>query len=267
MSVVLQPDNYYSADADQVYMSNSQYKKWLQCEAATLAELSGEWKEEPSDAMLIGSYVHAASEGTLEQFKDEHPELFSTRGESKGQLLAKYKQAEKMVETLNGDEFIQTVLTGEKEVIVTAEFAGAMWKAKLDVYNPEQGFISDIKTVKSIRDKVWDSVEGRYLSWVQGYGYVRQLALYTEFERIWSGRNKRLKPLIVAISKEEMPDKAVIGIDEKTIKAELEAVKQNMDHILLVKNGFLPPERCEQCAYCRSTKKITKVIDYRALVV
>jgi len=261
----LNADNYYSPESDWLYMSNSQYKSFLQCEAATMARLNGEWKEEPSEALLVGSYVHAAIEGTLDAFKAEHPELFSTRGETKGQLLAKYKQADVMVSTLQNDDFIQTIMSGLKEFPITAEFAGTTWKAKFDIYNPNKGFISDVKTVKNIYEKVWDATENRYTSWFQAYGYSRQLAIYTELERIWSGRDKRLKPLVIAVSKEEIPDKAVIGMDEESIRLELEIVEENMDHILAVKNGFFPPERCGKCGYCRSTKKITKIIDYLEL--
>ena len=44
-------------------MSVSQFKSAVQCEAAMIAELKGEFTRPPSPALLVGSYLHAAIEG------------------------------------------------------------------------------------------------------------------------------------------------------------------------------------------------------------
>jgi hypothetical protein len=259
----LAAENYYSLDVDREYMSASQFKKFMQCEAATMAELNGEWQEEPSDAMLVGSYVHAAleSEEAFLQFIAEHRDEIYNR---KGDLYAPFKQADAMISTLKDDPFIAALLQGQHEQVIVAEFAGAKWKAKLDVYNPI-GRICDIKTCKSLTDKVW--MDGRYVSWIVAYGYARQLALYTELERIWSGRDERLTALIVAVTKEDPPDKAVFSIPEDAIEEELEFVKSVMPRVLAVKNGDVEPKRCESCKYCRASKKVKRIIDYREIAI
>ncbi len=61
--------NYYSQKANKEFFSVSQIKDFLKCEAQAMAKLSGEWVEEPTTAMLIGSYVDSWFEGTLEDFK------------------------------------------------------------------------------------------------------------------------------------------------------------------------------------------------------
>ena len=78
---VLTEDNYYSSEADKHFMSVHQYLDFsghmgvVGCEERALAKLNGEWKEETTDAMLVGSYVDSYFEGTLKQFLKEHPEF------------------------------------------------------------------------------------------------------------------------------------------------------------------------------------------------
>ncbi|GCL71765.1 hypothetical protein PN4B1_16700 [Paenibacillus naphthalenovorans] len=264
--MILTQENYYSNEADWHYMSVSQYKSFIQCEAQTMAKLKGEYEESSSDALLLGSYVHAAIEGTeaLELFKQQNPEIFCSTGKNKGELKAEYKQADKMIESVLSDEICSRMLQGEKEVIITAELFGTLWKAKLDVYAPDEGRFTDLKTVKAIREKYW--LGDRYGSFVEAYGYTIQMAVYTELERIHSRRFDRLEPLILAVSKEDEPDKALICFDEQMIEQELTKVHENLPRIIEVKNGEREPERCERCRYCRKTKKVQGMIHYMSLL-
>ena len=66
--MILTPENYFSPEADREYMSVSQYKSFLKCEAAAYAELTGEWQREEKEAFLVGHYVHAWAEGKLDEF-------------------------------------------------------------------------------------------------------------------------------------------------------------------------------------------------------
>lgn len=257
----LNDDNYYSQEANVQYMSVSQYKDFLKCEAAASAKLKGEWKEEINDALLVGSYVHAWLEGSMDAFKEKTPSLFTKKGE----LYQQYKDADEMIITLETDGLCMFALQGQKEVILTTEMFGTHWKAKLDVYNPENGRFVDLKTVKSIYDKVWVDDIG-YCSFVEAYGYTIQMAVYAEIEKRYSGRNEWLEPLIVAVSKEKQPDKAVINFDEDILQHELEMVENRLPRVLAVKSGVEPAKRCEKCRYCRKTKRLTGVIHYSQLI-
>ena len=42
--------------------------------------------------------------------------------------------------------------------------------------------------------------------------------------------------------------------------AALEEVSRNVPQILALKNGEIPPVRCERCDYCRHTKVLTHSI-------
>jgi hypothetical protein len=80
------------------------------------------------------------------------------------------------------------------------------------------------------------------------------MAVYCELERLHSKRFERLEPFIVAVSKEDVPDKAVICFDDETLSAELGKVHQNLSRVIDVKTGNKQPKRCEKCRYCRETK-------------
>lgn len=254
----LTDDNYYSLEANRHYMSVSQYKDFLKCEAAALAKLDG-WKEPTNDALLLGSYVHSFLDGTTDKVKQAHPEMFTAKGE----LKADFKRADNMIKAVMEDELCKQMLDGDHEVIVTANLYGVLWKAKLDVLRAEMGRMVDLKTVKSIHEKYWQ--EGAYVSFVEAYGYTTQMAMYVEIERLHNKRFERLEPLIVAVSKEDEPDKAVICFDNETLEAELEKVQLNLPRVIAVKNGIEEPNRCEKCRYCRQTKK-AEIVHYMNLL-
>ena len=273
--MILTPENYYSPEADWAYMSYSQYKSFLPefegCEAAAMAQLNQTWHPEEKEAFLVGKYVHAWSDGTLDTIPAEHPEMYSSRGKTAGELKANFKQAEAMIEMLQNDPFCMFVLTGEKEIPIVAELFGVQWKAKIDVRNTEHGFISDLKTVKSLNETewIWDEVDrkNKKISFLEKYGYITQAAIYTDMDRIVSGLGQRRDYLIVAVTKEDPPDHAVISLkDEARMQEELDKIRDNLPRIIAVKNGEVEPERCEKCAYCRETKKLRKAIHYSALV-
>ena len=257
--------NYHSNEANFEYMSRGQYKSFAyECEAKEIAKLSGEWVDAPFLPFLIGQYVHSFNDNTRSEFIANHPEMFK-RDLS---LKADYIGADKMIECLKGDEYISYCLEGEKEKIITAFMFGATWKVMLDVQNNDRRRIVDLKTTKSITEHVWDEELWKKVSFVEAYQYPLQMAIYSEIERLAMGRDEGdwSKFLIVAVSKEKYPDKAVINMtDPERLVKELAQVEANMPRILAVKSGEVEPIRCEVCPYCRSTKQLTGAIHYSEL--
>lgn len=247
-------------------MSHSQYQDFLTCEAMAKAKLNG-WKEPPSDALLLGSYVHAYFEGqeAFEQFKAEHPELISSKGPTKGELKSQFQIANAMIRTVENDPLCLFVMRGQKEVIMTANLFGVPWKIKIDNYNPEQNRFSDLKTVANIRKEIWDPKNG-YVSFVEANRYTTQIAVYAEVERLNTGRDGWLEPIIVAVSKEDPPDKEVIGFKAYDIERELHDIMMNIDRVMAVKTGREEPTRCERCRYCRETKQLNRITYYADLI-
>lgn len=259
----LTEDNYYSADANKEYMSVSQYKDFAgtygraACEAAALARLRGEWKEEPSTAMLVGSYVDHYFEGTLDEFKLEHPEICRKDGKPK----ADYVHAEKIVERAERDELFCKYMSGEKQVIMTGEYGGCKWKIKMDSYLAGKAIV-DLKVVASIRECKWTKYG--YLDFIRFWGYDVQGAIYQEIVRQNTGL--RLPFYIAALSKEKEPDIEIIQISDIYLQDALARVEAHLPRVLAVKEGGSPPKRCERCDYCKQTKVIRRPISVADLL-
>ena len=253
--------NYYDVSTEKEYMSRSQYLGWLECEAKQAAILAGEWVEEPTEAMLVGQYVHAWCEGKRQQFVSDHPEMFTKAGD----LRYNFRQADHMITTLKNDPLCMYMLEGQKEVVFTAEFAGAKWRVMVDVYNPERRRIVDLKTTRSIWEATWSERHGGRVSFIEHYDYPLQAALYCEIERLASGRpdGDWYEYYMVAVSKDNVPDKEVIDLrDPERYQKELDSIRGNMGRILFVKAGELEPIRCESCDYCRATKVLRGAVYY-----
>ena len=92
--------NYFSENNNRKYCGSSQFKSFLRCPAQALAELNGEWKREDSTALLVGSYVDAWFEGTLDTFKAEHPEVFKRDGS----LKAEFSKADDIIARVSRDD-------------------------------------------------------------------------------------------------------------------------------------------------------------------
>jgi len=263
--MVLNKDNYFSLEAEKYFLSNSQYGSWIDCEARTLAKINGLWTDEPTEEMLVGSMLHSWNDGTIEEFKQNNPDIYSSKGPTKGELKSKFLFVNQMINTLENDDFCMYALQGQKEVILTFEMFGCWWKIKIDSYQSDKRLV-DLKSTKSIRELVWSNERWAKVSFLEAYNYPRQMAIYCEGERIVRSGQNWIEPLIVAVSKEEPPDKAIISLNDPVrIEKELSDIERNMPRILAVKQGLEEPVRCNRCSYCRSTKKLDKVIFYTEL--
>lgn len=252
---MLSGNNYYSRENALKFMSASQFKSFIECEAKALAEIKGEFKRETTSAMLIGSYVDAWFEGTLEQFKETHTEIFT----QKGTLRAEFSQANELIARVQKDEKFMAYMGGEKQKIFTGNIAGVDFKGKLDSYIKGKCIV-DLKTCKDF-EPVWKN--HKKMSFVEAYGYDIQLAIYQELVRQSTG--ERLPVYICAVTKEKVPNIEVVGIDQVRLDECLELVKTNAPHYQDVKLGKAEPTRCNKCDYCKSTKKIEHPISYLEL--
>lgn len=245
--MILTNENYYSGKANSEYMSVSQYKGFLKCEASAMAELHGEWVQPKSTALLVGSYVDSWFEGTLENFRLENPEIFK----KDGTLKADYVKAEEIISFIKQDDLFMEYMSGRKQQIFTAEMFGTKWKIKIDSLHTTK--IVDLKVMRSM-----ERIMGK--SFVEHWGYDLQMAVYAEVVRI--ATEKKLSTFLAVVTKQDPPDKDVISIPEWRRKELLSDVERAMPRILAVKRGEIPPERCGVCEYCRATKKLDEPIDF-----
>jgi len=266
----LTKDNYFSLEANRYYLSVSQFKDFTPafggCEARAVAKLNGEYEQPYFMAFMEGHYVHSWNEGTLEEFKANNPDLYSSRGKTAGELKSNFQHCNKMIEVLENDPLVMKALDGQKEVIFTAEMFGIPWKIMIDSYNPDIGIFTDLKTMQSIDSKFWNKETQCYENFLEHYGYITQMAVYAEVERIANGRKESewLLPHMVVVTKQDPPDHEVIYFDHMAITQELYVVSKHIERVKLVKSGKVKPTRCEKCGYCRMTKKIQKPKHYSA---
>lgn len=268
MTLLLNDENYHSPEANKEFMSVSQFKEFRQCEAAALAKLNGEVEESSNPALLVGSYVHAHFEGNgaLEKLVGQHPEMFASTGKTKGQLKSEFQIANKVIERIESDPFCMFVLDGDKEVIITQELGGVMWKAKLDVLNREKGRFVDLKTGRDLYARHWSTRYGTWVSFVEHYDYPIQMSTYAELERLDAKRETYLEPLMVAASKEQIPAIEIVTGFADRIDLELKLMLEALPRVLAVKEGRELPTRCDKCEYCRSTRKLNRMIHYADLI-
>lgn len=228
-----------------------------------MAELKGDWQPTGNNtALLVGNYLHSYFESpeSHERFIKDNSEAIHKKG---GNLLSDYVKADKMIKTLDEDPAFNKLYQGKKEVIVQGKIGGIEWIGKIDNLNLEKGYFIDLKTTKDIRQLIWDPAKHRKVSFVEGYNYYVQLAVYRELIEQTFG--VKCRPMIIAVSKvnnpEQYPDKQAFTFESLEEQTKLtDYFYEMLDRLPVyqaVKNGERAPTRCEHCEYCRSTKKLT----------
>lgn len=243
--MVLDEKSYYTAEANQFYWSVSQYKSFLRCPAAAMAELRGECKPKMTRAMLVGSFVDNWMDGTLEAFKKEHPEVFT-----KKQLLrVEFRKADEIIKRIQSDERFMKYLSGEHQKIMAAEFCGVPWKIKIDSYHPNI-CIADLKVVANFYN-------------IPRFRYDLQGAVYQRICESVTGT--RLPFYLVCATKEAVTNFDIFQIDQPTLDMALREIEGNMPRFIAVKAGLVEPHYCGVCDYCKGVKK-ARIRNYSELL-
>lgn len=229
-------------------MSVSSYKRFKKCELDALQQ----WDLPKTTPLLVGSYVDAYVEGTLDQFKEEHPEILSTRGSSKGELKSEFKQADEICKYIDNDRTLQQFLSGEKQTIMTGEISGVPFKIKMDSYSPHIA-INDLKVMATVTDR-----RGNYYDFITPWGYDIQLACYQEIVRQNTG--DKLLCYICAVTKEDPINSIIVNIPQLYLDKALYEVESNIVHYYDVKMGRTAPISCNICSTCVSKRKETPII-------
>ncbi|MCW1051215.1 PD-(D/E)XK nuclease-like domain-containing protein, partial [Streptococcus anginosus] len=267
--------NYYQ---DTSRLSYSRYKRYKQCQAKAYAVDNGIWVEERDETpLLLGNYVHSYFESpeAHKKFMAENGnKLLAKTGKNKGNLKSDFIIGDKMIESLKDDDGFNRLYHGypsdkvEKEMIVYGEIEGVPVKGKLDSVNLSRGYFVDLKTMKSIYSEEWNSdLRKRVPAAVNNilnFGYHGQLALYRELLKQMT--DKEFRPLIVAVSKENVPDKDILKIDEDWLVEGLGNLKADIVEVWDVIQGKQKPKSCGHCDYCRSQKKLNAVISLNDLI-
>lgn len=271
----LTQENYYE---DKTYLTNSRFKEYQKCQARAYAIEQGYWSESRDEtALLLGNYVHSYFESpeAHEKFLAENGDkLLAKSGKNKGNLKADFVIGNKMIGSLKDDDGFNHLYHGysdddvQKEMIVFGEIEGVPVKGKLDSVNVSRGYFVDLKTMKSIYAEEWNAELRKRVpaavNNILGFGYHGQLGLYRELLKQMTGQEFR--PYIVAVSKECVPDKDILKIDDEWLEEGLDKLKFDIVEVWNVIQGKQEPKKCGQCDYCRSQKKLNAVISLNDLI-
>lgn len=167
--------NYFDPEIEMAYMGSTQIKNFMRCEAAELARLKGEYQTPRTSAMLVGSYVDAHFEGTLDIFRAQHPELFKRDGT----LKAEFVQANDIIDRMERDELYMLLMSGEKQAIRVGEIAGVPVKIKIDS-------LLDSNACHEIVDKFPAAREALGLC----AGAVVDQKVMRSFDDVWDGEER-----------------------------------------------------------------------------
>lgn len=239
--------NYFSQTQ---YMSASQFKDFNTCEARALAKYNGEWEFHGTTAMLMGSYVDAYLDNSMDKFTSKHPEIFTRTGS----LRSEFTKANNIIARLTQSEEHMRLLTGNRQVPVQGKIAGVKCKGLID--NLLDTAIVDGKVMRDLKD-VW--VRNGYQPWWKAYGYDVQGAIYQEL--VFQQTGKKLPFLLAVVTKEDTPDIAVYQLSQDTLDTAMDVIKSKIMRFAMIKDKIIDPERCECCDYCKSTKNVT-INDY-----
>lgn len=254
----LTSENYFSPEAQLAFMGSTQFKAFMDCPAAAMAQIRGEYREEETTALLVGSYVDAYFEGTLEIFRGKHPEIFKRDGS----LKSDYVQAESIIQRMERDEMFMRYMSGQKQVIMAGEISGVPFKIKVDSFHPGKAIV-DLKVMRDLEDQ-WSPEEGHRVPYWQFWRYDYQGAIYREIVRQNTGDT--LPFMIAAATKQKVTRLQIGQIDPARLDYCLDIVKHETPRFAAIKRGESEAERCEQCDYCAETAVLSEIVDYREAV-
>ena len=261
--------NYHSPEMRKKYMGFSQFEEFEKCEVMAMAKINGEYEEEPTEALLFGSWVDAHFSGEEEEFLEENRDrLYSPKT---GKVYAAFNGVQKVIDKIEqyendeGEKVLLKYWQGQNQVIMTGEIAGVPVKIKIDSYFPGK-VIVDGKVMKDF-DKVWAIIDGRNVKvdFVTARDYSMEGALYQEIEHQNSGIAKRLPFVLNVVTKEEVPNADLILIDQDILDERLEYFKLKAPRYQRIKMGLIQPVGCGKCPVCIAKKQIYAPKSYRKM--
>ena len=239
-------------------LSASSYKSLKNCPARQVAIDEGRFKFKTTTPMLVGGYVDSYFSGTLENFKQENPQIFK----KDGNLYSDFKQAEDIIQVIKADPMLLDYISGKQQVEVKGKIGGVEFIGYIDSLHEDK--IVDLKIIADIHGKVWDDEQRKYVLWVEAFGYDVQLAIYRELIR--QQTDKLLPCYLACVTKQSPPDKALLEVPQERMDFLIEEIKEKAPELIKLRNGEVYAERCEKCDFCRSTKMLLNTISVYELI-
>lgn len=263
-------ENYFDTEVNLNFVDCSTYKNFIGtvgikgCECKALAIAKGEYVRPMTDSLMVGSYVDAYFDNSLEQFKEEHPEIFTKAGE----LKAQYRQAEVMIKRCLKDELFMKYMQGDTQQVFTSEINGIPVRIKVDSFDGKR--ITDLKTCKSISETYFAKDLGERLDFITYFGYVEQAYFYKKVLLNVTGKDYPF--YICAVSKDKddgtaHPRLAVIQIPDQVIWNKGKEIEMNLPKVWRLLKGEIQPIPCGTCSWCADNLPLDKVISLDELLL
>lgn len=282
LTVQINTENYYSVQVSREYLSVSQFKAWCDCpDFAFHRYIVGDVKDESYQPFIVGSFLHTLFEGkeAHASFKFDHPELISSRGATVGKLKKEYQDAEESYRIAKRNKNFMRYMTGEHEVIFTADFGPVQWAIRVDVLNREAGFMSDLKYIRDLDGEFWMSVnfdlQGNPLPpdaegvevmsknvrvpFYEAYQYWQRFAVYASV--LYKATGKSWDLFMPVVSKDVPPALRVYSFNNRVRLAhELEMVNRKLPEIVEYRKGN-NLWKCGKCPHCRKNCIVEEPIE------
>lgn len=225
------------------HLSYSAIKQFERCEESAVVGFRHE-----SKAFLEGQFFEAVVTQTLDRFLSHNdPEVFFKA--DKRTLKAPFAAAKLAAERLRSDPDIRDIIDRcDKQVKLEGEIDGIPYIGYADLMDPKTHDCYDFKYVRDFGG-VWDVVSGVKLEWFRAYRYDWQAAIYRQL-------SKGGKQHLIAATKEAVPDVGFWQFDSSMLDRSLRVVELVGGRFWDTVNGKRTPQRCEQCEYCRTTKRL-----------
>ena len=223
---------------DKKKMSATTFKRFLQCPAAAYHEPVID-----SEAMRIGSEVDNRLLGGVET-----PFLTPKTGKPS----AKEFQIQEMVEKARSNDRFMASLEGEYQKEFEFQIEGIEWKSKLDVYNKDKRFITDLKTTRTLAEQYNKKTKMFERPWIL-WDYDIQMAVYAFATGID-------KVFLSFIAKDNL-DLSIIEVPAEVLKAALyEKILPNNKKVAEQYYEGKDLWRCGKCSYCIQTRTEEELI-------
>ena len=142
---------------------------------------------------------------------------------------------------------------GQQQVIMTGVIEGVPVKIMIDSLLPNA--IVDRKLMKDF-NPIYVEEQGK-LPWFEAWRYDLQGAVYQEI--VYQNTGKKLPFILAAATKEKATDYDLLEIGQDLLDFEFGKFRENVPIYDAMKKGIIVADRCDNCNYCRSTKKLTGV--------
>lgn len=239
---------YFSPEMNRKYMGNSQFLDFVKCEESALLKIDTE------DTKTVAFQQGHAFDDCFEipnadpvQIVAKYPLLMRKDGKPNADGVAVIRAFERATR----EPLFMEFASGIQQVIKTGEIEGVEFKTMIDSYHPGKAIV-DRKLVKDF-ETIWNESEGGRVSFIRHWGYDIQAAIYQAIE------GEKLPFIIAAVTKESVPDIALIQVPQHLIDDRLEYVKFYAPKFAAIKRGELEPERCGKCDHCKDTKTLTYI--------